>query len=108
MCQDSNTPIKRMIIKAFVDDDSETIKTIFFNEQAEKLIEKNAEEVSKNLNNKDFLEDLSKEIRSKNLVIKGKAEFNDYNNINRYELKVNDFQDMNVTEELEEIMKEIE
>ncbi len=108
MCQDNNTLIKRMIIKAFVDDDSETIKTIFFNEQAEKLIEKNAEEVSKNLNNKDFLEDLSKKLRSKNLVIKGKAEFNDYNNINRYELKVNDFQDMNVTEELEEIMKEIE
>ncbi|MFX1323171.1 MAG: hypothetical protein ACFFAQ_16160, partial [Promethearchaeota archaeon] len=108
MCQESNTPIKRMIIKAFVDDDSETIKTTFFNEQAEKLIEKNAEEVSKNLNNKDFLEDLSKKLRSKNLVIKGKAEFNDYNNINRYELRVNDFQDMNVTEELEEIMKEIE
>ncbi|MFX0043380.1 MAG: DUF2240 family protein [Candidatus Hodarchaeota archaeon] len=108
VCQDNNIPIKRMIIKAFVDDDSETIKTIFFNEQAEKLIEKDAEEVSKNLNNKDFLESLSKEIRSKNLVIKGKAEFNDYNNINRYELKVNDFQDMNVTEELEDIMRELE
>lgn len=108
ICQESDIPIKRMIIKAFVDDNSDTIKTTFFNEQAEKLIEKNAEEVSKNLNNKNFLEDLSKKLRSKNLVIKGKAEFNDYNNINRYELNVKDFKDMNITEELDEIMKDIE
>ncbi|MFX1411255.1 MAG: hypothetical protein ACFFA6_12975 [Promethearchaeota archaeon] len=107
-CQESGSPIKRMIIKVFVDDDSETIRTVFFNEQAEKLLGKDAEEVSKNLNNKDFLDDLSKKLRSKELAIKGKAELNDYNNINRYELKVNGFQDINVNEELEDIMKEIE
>ncbi|MFX1317191.1 MAG: hypothetical protein ACFE9T_15120 [Promethearchaeota archaeon] len=108
VCQESGSPIKRMIIKLFVDDDSETIRTIFFNEQAEKLLGKNAEEISKKIDNKNFLDDLSKRLRSKELAIKGDAEFNNYNNINRYELKVKGFQDIDVNAELEDIMKEIE
>ncbi|MHA1689245.1 MAG: DUF2240 family protein [Promethearchaeota archaeon] len=107
-CSEKGEPIKRMIIKTFIDDGTDTIKTIFFGNQAEALIGLGANEVQEVLETEEFLHNLSKELMGRDLIIKGRGVFNDFNDLNRYELNVIDFKNLDVDEELAKLIEEIE
>ncbi len=108
ICEEKGENVKRMIIKTVLDDGTDTINTNFFGEKAEKLLGREAEEISDLVESDDFLTNLSKELMGRDLIVKGKGVFNDYNNINRYELNIIDFKNLDVDKELEKIMEEIE
>ncbi|MHA1804300.1 MAG: DUF2240 family protein [Promethearchaeota archaeon] len=107
-CPQKGTPTKRMIVKIFIDDGTDTIKTIFFGDQAEALIGLGADEIQEVLETEEFLTNLSKELMGRDLIIKGRGVFNEFNNLNRYELNVIEFKNLDVEEELAKLIEEIE
>ncbi|MHA1671535.1 MAG: hypothetical protein ACTSV5_13315 [Promethearchaeota archaeon] len=102
-CEKKEEPEKRMILKVVLDDESGTIKTSFFGQQAEELIGKKASEIGE-------MEDLNsvlKNLEGKRLIVRGKASLNNYNDMNNYELKVSEFQFTDPTKELNYLMEEL-
>ncbi|MCJ7651166.1 MAG: OB-fold nucleic acid binding domain-containing protein, partial [Candidatus Lokiarchaeota archaeon] len=102
-CEKKEEPEKRMILKVVLDDESGTIKTSFFGQQAEELIGKKASEIAD-------MEDLSrvlKDLEGRSLIVRGKASLNNFNEMNNYELKVSEFQFTDPTTELNYLMEEL-
>ena len=94
---------KRIILKLILDDESGTIKTIFFGQQAEELVGKKASEIA----DMDDLSSVLKDLEGRSLIVRGKASLNDFNDMNSYELKVYEFQFTDPTEELNYLMEEL-
>jgi hypothetical protein len=108
-CDDRDKTDHRMIFNLIIDDGSGTIRTTFIGDTAEKLLGEETEKLLQIKETPDFEKFLSKkssEFLGKDLVVKGKAKFSDYSNL--YEIVAYDFKDINVSDELEKVMKEIE
>jgi replication factor A1 len=102
-CPDKKPPVKKIILKLMIDDETGTIRTTFFGEKAEKLIGKNADEIA----SIPDLTSIIKDLGGKQLILKGKVGLNSFNDINRYELNVYDFKEVNYTSELDNVMQDI-
>ena len=100
----------KMIINLHIDDESDTpIKTTFFKEMAEKLLEIDIESIMKfrdTLEYDNFLENIDKKLIGKDVIVKGRAKFSEYTGA--YELIADNFQYVDIDKELEKIIKEIE
>ncbi len=102
-CEKKEESEKRMILKVVLDDESGTIKTSFFGQQAEELIGKKASEIAD-------MEDLNrvlKDLEGRCLIVRGKASLNNFNDMNNYEMKVFEFQFTDPTKELNYLMEEL-
>ncbi len=102
-CKKKEDPEKRMILKVILDDESGTIKTSFFGQQAEELIGKKASEIAK----MEDIDNILKDLEGRSLIVRGKASLNDFNDMNNYELSVVDFQFTDPKEELNYLMEEL-
>jgi replication factor A1 len=108
-CDDRSNTEYRMIFNLIIDDGSGTIRTTFIGDIAEKFI---GEETQKLLQFKEtpdfekFLNKKSSEFLGKDIIVKGRAKFSDYSNL--YEIVAYDFKEINISDELEKVMKEIE
>ena len=102
-CEKKEKPEKRMILKVVLDDESGTIKTSFFGQQAEELIGKKASEIA----DMEDLNSVLKDLEGKSLIVRGKASLNNFNEMNNYELKVSEFQFTDPTKELNYLMEEL-
>jgi hypothetical protein len=99
-----------MIINLHIDDESDSpIKTTFFKEMAEKLIEIDVQSIMKLRDTPEydnFLENIDKKLIGKDVIVKGRAKFSEYTGA--YELIADNFQYVDFDKELEKVMKEIE
>ena len=102
-CEKKEDPEKRMILKVILDDESGTIKTSFFGQQAEELIGKKASEIA----DMEDLNSVLKDLEGKSLIVRGKASLNNFNDMNNYELKVSEFQFTDPAKELNYLMEEL-
>jgi len=102
-CEKKEEPEKRMILKVVLDDESGTIKTSFFGQQAEELIGKKANEIA----DMDDLNSVLKDLEGRSLIVRGRASLNDFNDMNNYELNVSEFQFTDPTKELNYLMEEL-
>ena len=108
-CDDRDKTEHKMIFNIIIDDGNGTIRTTFIGDTAEKFIGEETEKLLQIKETPDFEKFLSKkssEFLGKDLIVKGKAKFSDYSNL--YEILAYDFKDINVSDELEKVMKEIE
>lgn len=99
----------RMIINLIIDDGSDTIRTTFIGEKAEKLIGLSNDKILQIKETNDFekfLEKKSSEFLGKDIIIRGRVKFSDFSN--SFEISAFDFKDLNIEEELERVIKEIE
>ncbi len=99
----------RMIINLIIDDGSDTIRTTFIGEKAEKLIGLSTDKILQIKETNDFekfLEKKSSEFLGKDIIIRGRVKFSDFSN--SFEISAFDFKDLNIEEELERVIKEIE
>ncbi|MHA1457600.1 MAG: hypothetical protein ACTSR5_16795, partial [Promethearchaeota archaeon] len=102
-CEKKEEPEKRMILKVVLDDESGTIKTSFFGQQAEELIGKKASEIA----DMEDLNSVLKDLEGRSLIVRGKASLNNFNDMNNYEMKVFEFQFTDPTKELNYLMEEL-
>ncbi|MFX1337091.1 MAG: DUF2240 family protein [Promethearchaeota archaeon] len=108
-CDDRNKTEYRMIFNLIIDDGSGTIRTTFIGDIAENFIGEDTEKILKIKETPDFEKFLNKkssEFLGKDIIIKGRAKFSDYSNL--YEIVAYDFKEINISDELEKVMKEIE
>ena len=108
-CGQSADSTIRMIISVILDDETGTIRTTFFGPMAEKLIGEETELLKKIKDTPDFdnfLERKSEEIIGKELLLKGRTKFNDMSA--SYDFSVFDFQEAIISNELDELMNELE
>lgn len=84
----SVVPDYSYVINAVLDDGTETIRTVFFRQQAEKLIGKSKDEIISLKNNPSSLEALKNELLGKQIKITGRASKNAM--FDRIEFMVND------------------
>ena len=102
-CEDKENPVKRMILKILLDDETGSIRATFFGDKAEKLLGISADEVAQ-INDVD---QVLKKLSGKYLIIRGKAELNNFYETNTYDLNVSDFEEIDSNEEVNNILQEI-
>ena len=108
-CTNKGESVNRLILNATIDDGTSTIRVVFGSKNAEKLIGEKADIIVKLKETPDyetFLEKKSSELLGKDIIIKGRAKFSDFSN--SYEISAFDFTDINISDELDKVMKEIE
>jgi len=101
--EDKENPVKRMILKILLDDETGSIRATFFGDKAEKLLGISADELAR-IND---VEQVLKKIAGKYLIIRGRAELNNFYETNTYDLKVSDFEEINTNEEVNNLLEEI-
>jgi len=102
-CEKKVESEKRMILKVVLDDESGTIKTSFFGQQAEELVGKKASEIA----DMEDLSNILKDLEGRSLIVRGRASLNNFNDMNNYELNVSEFQFTDPTKELNYLMEEL-
>jgi ssDNA-binding replication factor A large subunit len=99
-------PKPKAVVSAMIDDGFECLRTSFFGKEAEKLLEKKAEEIeAMNEDEKqEFIEQKKNELTGKEIIIQAKARKNP--NSNEMELSVSRFQETEALKEAKERLKE--
>ena len=108
-CEQSTDSTIRMILNVIIDDQSGTIRTTLFGEDAEKLLGQETgvlNEIKETPDFDKFLRDKSDELIGKEFILKGRAKFNDMSS--SYDFAVFSFQEASITQELDELMNDLE
>lgn len=93
-------PEGRLAISAVIDDGTDNIRTVFFGEQARKLLEL-SEEDEKEMNT-DAVEEAAEEIKGKEIEVEGRTRYNDY--FGRIELLANEMKLVETLDEIENML----
>jgi len=108
-CDDKSKTEYKMIFNLIIDDGSGTIRTTFIGDTAENFIGEETEKILKIKETPDFEKFLNKkssEFLGKDIIVRGRAKFSEYSNF--YEIVAYDFKEINISDELDKVMKEIE
>lgn len=97
-------PEGRLAVSGVIDDGTETIRTVFFGDQARKILEVD-EEVEKEMD-VDAVEEAAEKAAGKELVIEGRTRFNDY--FDRIEILANDIEEIETKDEIERMLEIME
>jgi replication factor A1 len=97
-------PEGRLAVSGVIDDGTETIRTVFFGDQARKVLEVD-EEVEKQMD-QDAVEEAAEKASGKELVIEGRTRFNDY--FDRLEILCNSLEEVETQEEIERMLEVME
>jgi replication factor A1 len=97
-------PEGRLAISGVIDDGTETIRTVFFGDQARKVLEVD-EEVEKQMD-QDAVEEAAEKASGKELVIEGRTRFNDY--FDRLEILCNSLEEVETSDEIERMLEVME
>ena len=97
-------PEGRLAVSGVIDDGTETIRTVFFGEQAREVLEVD-EETEKEMD-VDTVEEAALESQGKELVVEGRTRFNDY--FDRLEILCNSLEEVKTKEEIEHMLEVME
>jgi replication factor A1 len=97
-------PEGRLAVSGVIDDGTETIRTVFFGDQARKVLEVD-EEVEKQMD-QDAVEEAAEKASGKELVIEGRTRFNDY--FDRLEILCNSLEEVETSDEIERMLEVME
>ena len=97
-------PEGRLAVSGVIDDGTETIRTVFFGDQARQILEVD-EETEKEMD-VDTVEEAAEAAAGKELVIEGRTRFNDY--FDRLEILCNSMEQVETKEEIERMLEVME
>lgn len=98
-------PNPALVISTIVDDGTGDIRTVFFRNTAEKLIDATANEIVR-LDQENKFKTIKEKLIGRNLILRGRVKKNKL--FNRMEMIVNDFEDLNTLNESKKLIEEIE
>ncbi|MCS7105721.1 MAG: DUF2240 family protein [Candidatus Aenigmarchaeota archaeon] len=94
--------IPELVISCILDDGTSNIRTVFFRDNAEKLLGLSAKELQ---DSEEIFKAVEKKILGRELVIRGRIKKNKI--FDRLELLVNEFEDLNVEKEIKSLLEKI-
>ncbi len=93
-------PDHRLAISGVIDDGTGTVRTVFFGEQARKVLE--IEEETEREGDQEAVEEASEEALGKELVVEGRTRYNDY--FDQTEIVVNSVDFIDPEDEIEQLL----
>lgn len=99
-------PIKSMVISVEIDDGSDTIRAVFFRENAKKLVGFDENEIERLIENDTLYDELKNKLLGRIIVVRGRIKINKM--FNRFEMIANEVEDLNLQNEIEQLLKEVE
>jgi len=97
-------PEGRLAVSGVLDDGTETMRVVFFGDQARKILDVTEEE-EKDMDH-DAVEEAAEEAAGKKLQIRGRTRFNDY--FDRLEILANNVEELETDEEIERMLEIME
>jgi replication factor A1 len=97
-------PEGRLAVSGVIDDGTETIRTVFFGDQARKILEVD-EEVEKQMKQEE-VENAAEQAAGKELIIEGRTRFNDY--FDRIEIMANQIEEIKTEDEIKRMLEVME
>ncbi|MEM5847347.1 MAG: hypothetical protein QXE97_04645, partial [Candidatus Aenigmatarchaeota archaeon] len=94
--------VPELVISCILDDGTSTIRTVFFRDNAEKLLGLSAKELQ---NSEESFRTVEEKLLGKELIIRGRIKKNKI--FDRLELIVNDFEELNVEQEIKSLIEKI-
>lgn len=97
-------PEGRLAVSGVIDDGTETIRTVFFGDQARKILEVD-EEIEKEMD-QEAVEEAAEKAAGKELLIEGRTRYNDY--FDRIEILANSIEEITTKEEIKRMLELME
>jgi replication factor A1 len=97
-------PEGRLAVSGVIDDGTETIRTVFFGDQAREVLE--VDEKTEKEMDTEAVEEAAVEAQGKELVVEGRTRFNDY--FDRLEILCNSLEEVETKEEIERMLEVME
>jgi hypothetical protein len=97
-------PEGRLAVSGVLDDGTETMRVVFFGDQARKVLEVDGE-VEKEMD-QDAVEEAAEEAAGKQLLVQGRTRYNDY--FDRLEILANSVEEVEVEDEIERMLEIME
>ncbi|MEM5794311.1 MAG: DUF2240 family protein [Candidatus Aenigmatarchaeota archaeon] len=94
--------VPELVISCILDDGTSTVRTVFFRDNAEKLLGLSAKELQ---NSEESFRTVEEKLLGKELIIRGRIKKNKI--FDRLELIVNDFEELNVEQEIKNLIEKI-
>ncbi|MFB6159032.1 MAG: DUF2240 family protein [Candidatus Nanohalobium sp.] len=102
--EEVDEPEGRLAVSGVMDDGTETMRVVFFGDQAREVLEV-SEETEKEMDN-ERVEEAAEEAAGKQLILEGRTRYNDY--FDRIELLANQVEEVETTEEIERMLEVME
>lgn len=97
-------PDHRLAISGVIDDGTGTVRTVFFGDQARKVLD--IDEETEREGDQEAVEEASEEVLGKELVVEGRTRYNDY--FDQTEITVNSVEFIETNDEIEELLEIME
>lgn len=99
-------PIKSLVISVELDDNTGTMRIVFFRENAKKLIDIDENQVESLINDDKIYNELKNKLLGRMITVRGRVKINKL--FGRLEMIANEIEDLNLQNEIEQLIKDIE